>query len=101
MRKAIRISLLSSLLVAALPVWAEGTAAVASIPPGQLHYGPNYREQMRELPSEQREQLREERRQRREIFEQLSPEQRYQLRRDIRSTADVLAPRRMPRLIWG
>lgn len=46
---------------------------------------------------EQREQWREERRQRREQWQQLSPEERHQLRRDIRDAGQTLYPRRGPR----
>ena len=93
--------LVTGLLAVALPVCAEGITTVAAIPPGQLQFGVNFREQIRDIPSDQRDQLREERRQRREIFEQLSAEERYQIRRDVRMTADVLAPRRLPRGFWG
>ena len=100
-RAYLRMVLLASVAAAAFPVWAEGIATLASIPPEQLQYGANFREQMRSLPSDQRDQLREDRRQRREIFEQLSAEERFQIRRDVRMTADVLAPRRLPRGFWG
>ena len=48
---------------------------------------------MRELSPEQREQFREERRQRREAWQQMSPEERHQLRRDIRDAGQTLYPR--------
>lgn len=38
----------------------------------------------RDMPPEQREQLRDEHRQRREAWREMSPEERHQLRRDIR-----------------
>lgn len=100
MKKALRASLLSCLLALAIPAWAQSAPPVSSIPPGQLHYGPNYREQLRDTSPEQREQMREERRQRREAWQQLSPEERHQLRRDIRDAVTVTTPRRMLRGGW-
>jgi hypothetical protein len=51
---------------------------------------------MRELSPDQREQVREERRQRRETWQQMSPEERHQLRRDIRDAGQTLYPRGRP-----
>jgi hypothetical protein len=51
---------------------------------------------MRDLSPEQRDQVREERRQRREAWQQMSPEDRHQLRRDIRDAGQTLYPRGRP-----
>lgn len=46
----------------------------------------------REMPPEQREQWREERRQRRDAWREMSPEERHQLRRDIRDAGKFYPP---------
>ncbi len=60
------------------------------------HRPPDGQRQMRphDFPPEQREQWREERRQRREQWQQMSPEDRHQLRRDVREAGQSLYPRR-------
>ena len=66
-------------------------------PPGQfdqrMRGSPDQREQLRD----ERHRLHEERRQRRESWQQMSPEERHQLRRDIRDAGETLYPRRMQR----
>jgi Spy/CpxP family protein refolding chaperone len=76
------------LCLAALP--ARGQEA-PPFPPG--YFGQEQRVPMRELTPEQREQVREERRQRHEAWQQMSPEERHQLRRDIRDAGKALYPR--------
>jgi Spy/CpxP family protein refolding chaperone len=82
---------------AVLPVRGQ---EAPTYPPG--YFGQEQRMPWRELTPEQREQMREERRQRREAWQQMSPEERHQLRRDIRDAGQALYPRgrhgRDPRL---
>lgn len=90
MKKSRAVFLLLSLsCLAALP--ARGEEA-QRYPPG--YFGQEQRQPWRELTSEQRELVREERRQRREQWQQMSPEERHQLRRDIRDAGQALYPPR-------
>jgi uncharacterized membrane protein len=73
-------------LSAALPAWGQD----APLPPA------GYRERMplRDgLSSEERERMRDTRQERRDAWRQMSPEDRHQLRRDIRDAGRTLYPR--------
>jgi hypothetical protein len=84
------------LAVLCLAVTAFAAVAQSAPPPPPPGYGQMQRMPLRdwrELSPEQREQLREERRQqRREAWREMSPEERHQLRRDVRD-AGRLYPR--------
>lgn len=89
MKKPAHLLVMLCLAVTALAAAAQG----APPPPGYGGQMPQHREAWRELPPEQREQWRNERRQqRREEWREMSPEDRHQLRRDIRD-AGRLYPR--------
>jgi uncharacterized membrane protein len=86
MKKSVSVSLLFC-LAAALP--AYGQESPPPLPPA----GQELRMPLHVLTPEQLEQWREERRQRREAWQQMSPEERHQLRRDIRDAGHALYPR--------
>jgi len=86
MKALVTILILCS-LSAALPAAAQD----APLSPGM--YGQMQRQPMRDLSPEQREQMREARQQRRDAWQQMSPEDRHQLRRDIRDAGQTLYPR--------
>ena len=85
--KKCRYAILLFCLYAVLPARGQEPP----YPPG--YFGQEQRVPMRELTPEQREQVREERRQRHEAWQQMSPEERHQLRRDIRDAGKALYPR--------
>jgi Spy/CpxP family protein refolding chaperone len=93
MKKSVRL-----LAMLCLSVTAFAAAAQSAPPPPPPGYGQMQRPRdWRETPSEQREQLREERRQqRREAWREMSPEERHQLRRDVRDAGRLYqrGPRR-------
>lgn len=97
MKISVRIFLLLGLSVLALAAGAQP----APPPPGYQGPGPGYgqgqRGPMRDLSAEQREDRRREHRQRREVWQQMSPEERHQLRRDIRDAGQELYPRERQR----
>ena len=68
-------------------------AAAQDAPLSQGMYGQMQHQPMRDLSPEQREQMREARQQRRDAWQQMSPEDRHQLRRDIRDAGQTLYPR--------
>jgi Spy/CpxP family protein refolding chaperone len=91
MNKPFLILFAMLLSAAAGHVLAQG---VPPPPPG--HAGPGLQDQrglMRDLSLEQREQMRAERRERHEAWQRMSPEERQQLRRDIRDSGQTLYPR--------
>ncbi|MDP1653265.1 MAG: hypothetical protein Q8L56_11140 [Rhodocyclaceae bacterium] len=89
MKKSARLLVMLCLSVTAFAAAAQS----APPPPPPGYYGQMPRGPMRDLSPEQREQWREERRQqRREEWREMSPEDRHQLRRDIRD-AGRLYPR--------
>lgn len=101
MEKTARMLILLCLAIASFGAGAQdvppappyGAGAPSGSPPG--FGGPAARLPMRPLNDwtpEQREQFREERRQRREAWMQMSPEERHQLRRDIRDAGQRLYP---------
>lgn len=87
MRMKLPLHILLSILLA-VPLLARSEEVPP--PPGQFRQMP--RMQMQHMAPEQREQMREERRQRREAWQQMSPEERHQLRRDIRDAGQTLYP---------
>jgi hypothetical protein len=72
---------------------AAFAAAAQDVSPPPGMYGQMHGQRMRELSPEQREQVREARQQRRDTWQQMSPEDRHQLRRDIRDAGQTLYPR--------
>ncbi len=86
-----------SILFALLLSAAASPALAQLVPPSPPGYGgqglQDQRGQMRDLNAEQRDQLRAERRQRQEAWQQMSPEERQQLRQDIRDSGQTLYPR--------
>lgn len=88
MKKSAVLFLLLS-LSATLPVCAQDVPPPPPVPP----FGQEPRFQLRSLTPEQLEQWREERRLRREAWQQMTPEERHQLRRDIRDAGHALYPR--------
>lgn len=80
--------LLLSLSTAALPAGAQDVPAP---PPPAGWQAPE--RPMRDLSPEERAQWRESREQRREAWRQMSPEERHELRRDIRNAGQELYPR--------
>jgi hypothetical protein len=79
-------------LAIALPARAEDTLMPPPLPP-QPALSPLGQEPRIQLTPEQLEQWRIERRTRREAWQQMSPEERHQLRRDIRDAGHELYPR--------
>ena len=87
-----RLLLSLSLCAAVLPARGQGA------PPPPAAAGFHAQElpllMRSDLSTEERERLREEARRRREAWQQMSPEERHQLRRDIRDAGQALYPRR-------
>lgn len=90
MKTSVRILLLC-LSAALLPAWAQ------EVPPPSGYPERVQRMPMRDgLSAEERERMREAGRERREAWRQMSPEDRHQLRRDIRDAGRSLYPRGRP-----
>lgn len=91
MKKSVRLLVMQCLAVTALA--AEAQSVPPPPPPGYGGQMQRPQRDWREMPPEQREQWRDERRQqRREAWREMSPEDRHQMRRDIRD-AGRLYPR--------
>lgn len=89
---ASRLSVFSLLAAITLVSRAQGLPLPPPPPPGPAGDPAQMDRRWHDMSPEQRQQWRDERRQRRDARRQMSPEERHQLRRDIRDAGQALYP---------